>query len=1329
MKFSALFTLIFISFLWAFESVEDSRTRFVFTDQVVESSAEVCADGGSRLLPENAFYKKGSHLPYRTYRIAIPANAKPTATISDLARSRFEGNWCRSDSLQNGALEISKPILRDGIWTVDVFVPLLQISGSTISIRKNFQVNVSFAGTPQNKNPGKRAIAMVQNPKGAASFGIASQTGRILRKAAASDFSKINWLVRLAVGDRDNGNTNEDGLYAVTFRQFRAACNEVSRAADCEGIPVEKLRLYGARQDTLTEVIQSSAEIVPDQLFEIPLDIRDHSPNSLRADGTFDDGDTLFFVGYGTSMWKRFDFEDASFTSKGMDYYYSSSPYSFFQYFQLGFSSTGKGARVSTLNSPASGTEIEVLRYVRTEKDAALRDVYFGENDEASGKEWFWFWNGKNDSLEISSSSFFTAKNDKLPHFKESGKKFLAVSYVPHSATAQAKMRFTFTVNGKTFDGYDRKLPMGNFEIENPPLKSSGNSYAMRLLPNHSVPDRFDGFTLAYAWNPTLENDTAEWILPGKSSGRIRIPMTSHAQVMKFKNFEPVGLLAIQNGFFTDSISSKEDVRYLAYNAENFRKPAAINGIPNRIEGILSDISRISSKTEYLIIAPEAFQVPAVELAKFRSSGKAFATYNTSVVLAEDIYRAYSGGSLTPIAIRNYLAYARSVSPNLTYAVLAGNGNFDYRGFHSGFKTNWLPPFEKEDAAAEDFFAVLDSGEQILSGKYDLDLYVGRLPLGSVSAFNAYNEKIEEHEKTLSADNSAWRNAVIISADDAWTGVEVDPIDHTSPAEDLARTLWKRSSENGFHLDIHKIYLLDYTADASGQKPEATSDLLNRINQGALFTVYFGHGSISDWAFEGLMKPSYVSNLSNESRYTILGSFSCTVGRFDKGDETSLSETFIQASKRGAIASIGATRETYGSLNRVFAKSVLTNALFPSGGTLGRAYMQAKGLSESSNSSQRYNNERYALLGEPVVPMPNAGLSIQLDQKIDTIRALDSMNLSGSVKGISNGKLHISILEQSYEKKLSQEPSDNDSVSVLYDGSLIFSEDTEVKDGRFSIHFITPRKIAFGDTAAEIRLWANGNSTAKIGRSLVSGLAISGTSAYADSIIANDTLPPLISIQSCLSPASGTSFSEGEMVTLASPACLQVTIKDSTAINFREEANEGVEFEVDGQVSASPFHPWPYVEQSSKKAVARMNFAESKYPAGIYLFKVSATDIIGNESTRTVKVNITEGLSEGLSDVFNAPNPMKRKGTTFYFKDLAAGRSSDVTIFIYNQNGRMVQRIPHAISGKTHWDGKDFYGRKLANGLYHYIVVSKVAASADAKAKTFRKKQKLVISR
>ena len=76
---------------------------------------------------------------------------------------------------------------------------------------------------------------------------------------------------------------------------------------------------------------------------------------------------------------------------------------------------------------------------------------------------------------------------------------------------------------------------MGNFEIA-PELKASGNTYSLKLLPNGSYPDRFDGFSIAYSWTPALENDTSEWVLPGAKNGKIRIPVNSSAdmRVMKF---------------------------------------------------------------------------------------------------------------------------------------------------------------------------------------------------------------------------------------------------------------------------------------------------------------------------------------------------------------------------------------------------------------------------------------------------------------------------------------------------------------------------------------------------------------------------------------------------------------------------------------------------------------------------------------------------------------------------------------------------------------------------------------------------------------------------
>lgn len=107
MKFFAVFIFFWTTFLWSFETLEDSKTRFVFKDKVLDSELAACEDGSYRLLPENGVYKSSSSMPYRAYRIAVPANEKPSVSIRDSIRFRFPEKWCAEDSLQNSAVEVS----------------------------------------------------------------------------------------------------------------------------------------------------------------------------------------------------------------------------------------------------------------------------------------------------------------------------------------------------------------------------------------------------------------------------------------------------------------------------------------------------------------------------------------------------------------------------------------------------------------------------------------------------------------------------------------------------------------------------------------------------------------------------------------------------------------------------------------------------------------------------------------------------------------------------------------------------------------------------------------------------------------------------------------------------------------------------------------------------------------------------------------------------------------------------------------------------------------------------------------------------------------------
>ena len=1345
--------------------VEDSKKRFVLDDEVMDSSTKSCEDGsGMRFAPENAFYVDSSNVPVRHYRVALPSNAKPSVSVTNSKLVSLGASPCKSTPAKLLSIDVSSPFLKDNLWLVDVLVPLYVKDGGSVALRKNFRLNVDFgAAKVSGRNPGARALMLVENAGAAAQFGTASANAS-LRREATTDFDNIVQLAELVVGDENMATFSEDGYFAVGYEAIRTSLLKVGRQDELDAVPVEKICLFGASPDTLPDVAPGAALRSPNQIFELPIKVADRNSN-----GNFDEGDSLYFVGYGNAFWKRTDSEPTEVSDvpkTNMAYFHSYSPYSYYQHFIFGYKQTGKGLRLETLNAPKSSAKsIDWFRYVRAERDELLRDAYFGRGqdwDKSTGKEYFWKWRDFTDSLVLSAEDLeFKATTTDLPGFVSGGKGFVALSFFPLRSQTNSTMfsdssyksrmkfiSFRFKLNGSSYSKVRGEefywsdgdvLPGGNFGIPTNALKAKDNKYELTILDNSYQDDRFDGYSVAYQWDPSkVTVDSSEWILPGFATGVINIPVSkdSDLRLMKFKNFVPVGLLKITDGVAVDSIGSGEDVRYLLFREKDRRKALSVTGIPTPSKNAVQKLANISSKTEYLIITPEEFLVPAEALAEFRSSDASASKLVTTVVPVENIYRHYTGGALSPIAIRNYIAYARSVCPNLRFVLLAGSGHYDYRGTKHG--KNYMPPFEKESAVTEDFFGVLDSGEVVRSGKaYDVDLAVGRVPVSSVQEFEYYNEKARDYDEIQRFDHGEWKSTILLAADDAYNGISLDPMDHTIYQENLANLVDTTADSLGFRMNIKKVYLLNYDADAAGQKMEAANDFLNIMNQGALLTAYYGHGSKVAWATEGLMKLSYLSRLSNKKRYTILNSFSCTVGRFDEGGSRSMTEAFVLLPQAGAIAAIGAARETYANPNEVFAKNFVSRALLKNGNYLGVAYMQAKdnvflhNKSVPTYTSNVFNAEHYVYMGEPVIRMPLADLKISLDSPVDSIKALDKVKLSGKVSGMSSGNIALTLREGRYTKRLDMISTSN-YADVKYDGPLIYSEVVPVVGGRFETEFVTPKKLNIGDSLAEFRAWAYSPNEVAIGRYFEKNIKITGVSNYADSL--NDKTPPTIQIQLC-NAGEKTSFVDNQHVKLQTPTCLQVVVEDETALDYREQADEGITFEMYGL--ENPYHPAPFLEQASKRAVARKSFTTEAYPPGNYTFMVHAMDVLGNVATKTVHIEITENMQAGLADVFNVPNPMGKKGTTFYFKNLSSDSDPDVNIFIYNQHGRLVKVIKNAKSGETHWDGRDNFGRLLANGLYHYVVRSKTKISdsysteskTKTKTQTWTKKQKLLISR
>jgi hypothetical protein len=1300
--------------IYALEIQRDLPDVFVFTDDVKNVNEQSCKNE-FLFMPENsAFFGKedAPGIPFRTYVIALPNSTPPSVELENLKSEQLKGKPCGAE--QNfRALKVGEPYLRDNLWRVKINVPLIYSNGSAWNVRRSFRLKINFNGGANGFSVGKRALASVENKAGANKFGtkqIASSR-TMLKKPDAG----IDWLLRIGIGVSDL-SLNADGMYAVSFEDLQKAMRASGREREMDGIPVSSLRLFSASPDTLPEYIDE--EIFPNTQ-EIPIEVKDNN-----NDATFNGGDSLVFFGHGTALWKQ------SGSESGMDYYFSHSPYSFYQYFYLG--AGGVGERIKTVKNENTGRDIAWKKYARTEKDLILRDNYFGDDvvEENTGKEWFWAWGVKNSTVTVDTSEFQNTVKNLNAMLENSDSIWIGVSFFPRRSIYsydeklsdkpwKERMRgidFNFYFQNELQKNIIDTIFGGTFVFASYKARASDNRYKVEILSKERN-DRFDGISVAYKHNP-LSSLGDEWLFPGKAFGSVKIPVPANMEIIKVKDFIPVEIIAAENplanSHANDAIPANSDVKYFLHKKNSYKIPASIEAIP------VSDVSNpldIPVQTEYVILTSETLQEPAKKLKKFREEGSAPITLNTAIVLIEDIFR-YHGGHSSPVAIRDFLRYAKNRCPNLRFVLLAGNGNYDYRKIRRSVKINIIPPYEAEDMATDDFFVILDKGEAVRFGTYDLDLAIGRLPVSNVSEFENYVQKAIDYEKVSAMDNGVWRNTIVLTADDDMQGTAEDWLPHTRQMETTAEMVNSISRAQNFATEMRKISLLQYEKDGTGKKPEASKELLLRLNQGALFTYYYGHGNAVQWADENLMSINSLSAISNTGRYTILGSFSCLVARFDDVALTSLSEAFVDAKSKGAIAAIGSLRESLSNYNVLISQNFLSHSLSVPGISIGEALLRAKLDSGLSYSRFRYNNEKYVLLGEPVLSMPKWDkISLNLENAPDTIQALQRIRISGETSAQA-GSVHIQILEGEKQRMLFHL---GNPAPIKTQGAPIYNEELKITGGKFSTEFVTPRKLSLGDTNAQIRLWAYEPGKDIVGKKVIDKISLFGTSA--DTI--KDNAPPSIKIYPCMRSGIAAPFEENARISLEIPACLNIVIEDSTGLDYREEADEGISFEVSGSAA---WHPWPFSVQTGRRAEARMNFGDS-YEPGEYVFRVNAQDILGNAAMRSIRISLSQENKEGLADIFNMPNPMKNS-TTFYFKDLSGDRQSSVSIKIFNQNGKLVKTINNVISGTTSWDGRDSRGRLLANGLYHYVVQNTVSSIDGSGGKRiFEKKQKLVISR
>jgi hypothetical protein len=1298
--------------------------------------------------------------------VAVPEGIAPLGEYVSLSRKSYRPDPALYRRSEVPVARIGPVRYLSGLPVRILRIPMAAWSESrkTLTLLKRVRVRALSGGCN-----GNAVAAMLRHPVSGQvlnPIGGACWAGRFQGRAAAGKRSAAHagisasflgdTLIRVRIGDRSLENLDEDKVYAMRFG------DAASVAPTLQAVPIRNLRLYAGPYDSLPRNIASAAPS-PGNLEEVPIEIRDANGN-----GTFDEGDSLVFYGHGTSLWKRIPGATGP-----IRYAFVSDPYSFENFYYLDFSGKAPGAPERLAVPPSipssSPARTDSYHYVRAEKDAKTAACEPGGNpwkeDPATGFIWFWHRNGScseaSGPVTLARSMLASLETEFLrsPARGDGDSLYVGLFAYPYSAEDDFRIWL-----GRAREPLPH-LPLpgiqGNWYVTTAPLAGDG-ALGIDSLRWGGADSRFDGYTVAYKRRLTL--DDALWIFPRETGRResYRVEGGDGAFCLRLESGVPSARFELDaGGGFTDSLGPDADARYLVYRKPVLLPKAAMEPElpPSAGRGIRDLESGDGKHPSYLILATRALADQALALKRYRNDPKRAFRPGTEVVLIEDIYRHYSGGRLSPPAIRDFLRWAyyrwgggASGPGPLRYVSLFGDGHYDYRNIAVSSKgkaaTNHIPPYEFLDGiegmASEDFYALLDSGDRI-GDKSPLELAVGRIPAKTPAEAEAYLAKVAAYEDP--SKTGAWRGRMLFAADDGtqrgapW---DFDPIyqGHTTVSDSLIKAI--TAKEPGVTAD--RVYLLDYPMNSAFHKPEATQDLLSLINQGTLLVNFVGHGAYNQWADEVLLQSNNaLSRMRNEGRTPFINAFSCTVGRFDDFERESMSAQFVMAANRGAIGSVSAMRESYPNENIELAESFYGRAFPPEGAPdpapIGDAFRDAK--NDPRVSAGNMNSSRYALLGEPVLLLRKPQIRVALSRAPDTLKALDCDSIAGTVEGGSgSGWVNVKILAGSTQK--SWPPPPGSSIRTQYAeqrGAILFERTFAYGGGRFTTDYFIPRQIAFGDTNARIQVFVWDGTQEREGSAAKTGLVIHGQSD-GRCAVDSDGKGPEIRITGCDTKESG-SVGFADQVKLPLPACLEIQVTDNAGgVSSAEGPDEGTTLEIPGSIE--PFHPHPGIDELNRK-VFLFSIQKSQVAPGPHLLKVSARDGYGNYSARVLRMTLTNDSAGEMISAYNIPNPMKRNGTTFHFSTLlpaqevdyddpaSGGARLEFEIRIYNQSGRLVKRIPNAQSGSATWDGRDGWGNLQANGPYFYTVTARrLDGGADpdpSRPRSSSKRNILVISR
>lgn len=1211
-------------------------------------------------------------LPRRHVLVGLPSDAAPTAILLE-APFREETGYRFALSAEKTAIPVSA---RAGFFPVTPLesVPAGKMQGQTVwplmlspvaydpttgraRFYERLRVEVRFNAPP---TVSRSFVSSAPSPLGGVleSILLNGKTTRTWRADdAVSPALRVN---SFGPGEWYKVRITETGLYRIDRQTLQQA------GMDVNGINPRTLRLFSGGGRTLPHDVDSPRPALAEVAIRV----------AGEQDGRFDENDTILFYGTGVS---GFEFLQAPRT-----YAFYDNPYTDTNVYWLSTGGSTPGLRIGdrlvSQTSGATRTDTQVRRHEE-------REIV---NPLDSGTEWFW--------------QLFDGAFREEAIFQVDLGKVARNGRVTARFRFQSRTRFTHHVQAFVNDH-----PVGDriWAGESTPVLLVGTGDWIKdgvneiriVLPRTAAsanqPDHvyFDWFELDY--RTPLDASGGDLVFEqeiGESVPIVRYEITGAASDTEtFDITNPFRVVRMATtGAFSDS-SRVLPAQYRTVRPNRWKRPVSVTRDTD------SDLRNSTNGADYLIIAHDDF----VEVAeRLRAHRAAHSNLRATVVRISDIYDEFSFGLFDPTAIRDFLRYAAfgwsGASPS--FALLLGDGHYDYRNRSRSDRPMRIPPFEDGDRCTDDFFVYFDgNNDPLVENDIFPDMAIGRLPARSPQEASVMVDKIVAYE--ASPEFGVWRNTIVLTADDERTpGAGFDEPFHIGDTERLAT----RNVPGSFR--VEKVYLTEYPLDAAGEKPGARVALVGHINDGAVLVNWVGHGAANLWAHERIFNTSRdLASLDNGARLPVFVTATCTAGRFDMINEEAMAEDFLRAEGKGAIGFIGATRLSFPSPNAALNRG-LYDGMLGFDMTVGEALLRAK-----IATVNRENSEKYTLFGDPAMRLGVPSKTIRFVEQPDTLRVLRATAVSGEVLADTSADRRFSgtafLRASDSERNITYVADSGGQIPYRLLGADMFRGPVPVFEGRFSGAFIVPRDVTYGGLQGRIAVYATDGRTDAAG--VIYPLALQG----ADPAFRDSTGPDIDIL------VEGRSITDGDYVS-TSPL-LTVRLSDESGINITGEVGHQIILQTDADAKTRQDVTPRFQYDAGSFRNGSFQFRLSALTPGDHSVSVKAWDNFNNPSTTTVSLKVVEDTDLRITDIISYPNPCAGP-TTFTFE---LTQDADIALQVYTVAGTPIRSFPRRPGfrgfNQVDWDGADEEGATLANGAYLYKITARSNGSKPQTVSAF----------